>query len=53
MPAVPERAGEEGLPGLEFLMLRYETELKKPIRSIMSGQLARSLLIQASCWLPC
>ena len=47
-PADSKDAAEEGLPGLEFLMLRYETELKKPIRSIMSGQLARALLIQAS-----
>lgn len=39
-------AASEGLPGMEFLMQRYESELKKPIRSIVNGQLARSLLIQ-------
>ena len=39
-------ASPEGLPGMDFLMQRYESELKKPIRSIVSGQLARSLLIQ-------
>ena len=43
-------APSEGLPGMEFLMQRYESELKKPIRSIVNGQLARSLLIQV-CWL--
>ena len=37
---------EETIPGMEFMMHRYESELKKPIRNLVNGQLARSLLIQ-------
>ena len=45
-------ASSEGLPGMDFLMQRYESELKKPIRSIVNGQLARSLLIQVRWLMP-
>ena len=39
--------GEELImPGMEFMMECYEDELKRPIRNLVSGQLARSLLIQ-------
>lgn len=41
-----EQDGAEVIPGMEFMMNRYESELKKPIRNLVSGQLARSLLIQ-------
>ncbi|KAK9812896.1 hypothetical protein WJX72_005387 [[Myrmecia] bisecta] len=49
-PAEPA-AGDAGqqvaaLPGMEFMMQCYEDELKKPIRNLVNGQLARSLLIQ-------
>ena len=40
--------GEDAIPGMEFMMHRYESELKKPIRNLVNGQLARSLLIQVS-----
>ncbi|KAK9841994.1 hypothetical protein WJX81_003113 [Elliptochloris bilobata] len=33
-------------PGMALLMRSYEDELKRPIRSALGGQLARSLLIQ-------
>lgn len=40
-------SGEElVMPGMEFMMQCYEDELKHPIRNLVSGQLARSLLIQ-------
>lgn len=39
--------GEEVvMPGMEFMMQCYEHELKHPIKNLVSGQLARSLLIQ-------
>ena len=38
---------EPTLPGMDYLMERYEEELKHPIRHIVNGQLARTLLIQA------
>ena len=38
------------LPGVALLMRSYEDELKRPIRSALGGQLARSLLIQARAW---
>jgi hypothetical protein len=47
--AVPKTGpnGEELImPGMEFMMVCYEDELKRPIRNLVSGQLARSLLIQ-------
>lgn len=34
------------MPGMEFMMQCYEHELKHPIKNLVSGQLARSLLIQ-------
>lgn len=37
------------MPGMEFMMQCYEDELKHPIRNLVSGQLARSLLIQVCC----
>ena len=50
----PAPAGAEGgdpqeplAPGMALLMRSYEDELKRPIRSALGGQLARSLLIQA------
>lgn len=39
-------AVEVVMPGMDFMMECYEDELKKPIRNLVSGQLARSLLIQ-------
>ena len=42
-------AGEElVMPGMEFMMQCYEDELKHPIKNLVSGQLARSLLIQVT-----
>ncbi len=38
--------GDELLPGMAFMMERYEDELKKPIRNIVNGQLLRTILIQ-------
>ena len=44
--------GEELImPGMEFMMECYEDELKRPIRNLVSGQLARSLLIQVQATL--
>jgi hypothetical protein len=40
--------GDELLPGMAFMMSRYEDELKKPIRNIVNGQLLRTILIQVS-----
>lgn len=60
--AIQEReAGLHGdaIPGMDFMMHRYESELKKPIRNLVNGQLARSLLIQVqspawvACWHAC
>ncbi len=51
--AVPKTGpnGEELImPGMEFMMECYEDELKRPIRNLVSGQLARSLLIQVLTW---
>jgi len=51
--AVPKTGpnGEELImPGMEFMMECYEDELKRPIRNLVSGQLARSLLIQVLKW---
>ena len=51
--AVPKTGpnGEELImPGMEFMMECYEDELKRPIRNLVSGQLARSLLIQVLIW---
>ena len=46
--------GEELImPGMEFMMECYEDELKRPIRNLVSGQLARSLLIQVLYRLVC
>ena len=33
---------------MDFMMNRYEAELKKPIRNLVNGQLARYLLIQVN-----
>lgn len=44
--AVAGESVEVVMPGMEFMMECYEDELKKPIRNLVSGQLARSLLIQ-------
>jgi len=48
----PPKTGPDGeevmMPGMEFMMECYEDELKRPIRNLVSGQLARSLLIQVS-----
>lgn len=35
---------------LDFMMAHYESELKKPIRSLVTGRLPRTLLIQV--WPP-
>ncbi|DBA83396.1 hypothetical protein WJX79_000744 [Trebouxia sp. C0005] len=49
-PDVVPKTGPNGeeliMPGMEFMMECYEDELKRPIRNLVSGQLARSLLIQ-------
>ena len=42
---VPDK-GLDPIPGMDYMMHRYESELKKPIRNLVNGQLARSLLIQ-------
>ena len=39
-------AGGSGLPGMDLMMRSYESELKKPIRNLVGGDLARALLIQ-------
>lgn len=44
--AVSMEEGDELLPGMAFMMTRYEDELKKPIRNIVNGQLLRTILIQ-------
>jgi hypothetical protein len=33
-------------------MASYEEEMKNPIRNLMYGDLARTLLIQVGCWAP-
>ena len=43
--AAPDK-GQDPIPGMDYMMHRYESELKKPIRNLVNGQLARSLLIQ-------
>lgn len=35
-----------GLPGMDLMMRSYEAELKKPLRNLVGGDLARALLIQ-------
>ena len=53
-PDVVPKTGPSGeeliMPGMEFMMECYEDELKRPIRNLVSGQLARSLLIQVLTW---
>ena len=34
------------LEGMDFMIACYEDELKKPIRNLVNGRLARTLLIQ-------
>ncbi|KFM24034.1 Nuclear control of ATPase protein 2, partial [Auxenochlorella protothecoides] len=46
MPA--PRGGGPPPKGMDTMMRRYEHELKKPIRNLVAGDLARCLLIQAS-----
>jgi hypothetical protein len=38
--------------GMARVMLSYEAELPHPIRNLMAGDLARSLLIQVGCCFP-
>ena len=44
--ALEQAEDTEAIPGMDFMMHRYESELKKPIRNLVNGQLMRSLLIQ-------
>ena len=46
LPEMGPGGEEVVMPGMEFMMQCYEDELKHPIRNLVSGQLARSLLIQ-------
>ena len=46
LPKTGSNGEELIMPGMEFMMECYEDELKRPIRNLVSGQLARSLLIQ-------
>lgn len=46
-------AGEDSAEeGMATLMAVYEQELKRPLRNLINGQLARSLLIQAPAFPP-
>ena len=38
---------------LDFMMTRYEGELKQPIRNVVTGKLPRTLLIQVELGLNC
>ena len=48
LPKTGPNGEELIMPGMEFMMECYEDELKRPIRNLVSGQLARSLLIQVT-----